>query len=247
MRIIHFLLFILPCMLYLAGARKVQRYYSNFKLEKRPVYGKEHLIKDYVTLADDPKANIPDTFTICTSIHIKYRPGLKDVGIFEMLKEDGSHWFLLNYYVKSLEFFYMNPTTGKSGHESLSDTVIPIIPHSWYHACMGLDTVSGLLRIVVNGIQVVNEEKEYFKNTNKWKPRSLKGKILQFKGYLSGFWWQFRDTFSNMNIFSSMMSVEDMVTRTSGGDTCDTPGDYLRYKLYREFSVYCIKLQLGFG
>ena len=81
-------------------------------------------------------------------------------------------------------------------------------------------------------MKVVNEEKEYFKNTNEWKPRSLKGKILQFKGYLSGFWWQYRDTFSNMNIFSSLMSVEDMVTRTLGGDTCDTPGDYLRYEQY---------------
>ena len=79
-------------------------------------------------------------------------------------------------------------------------------------------------------MKVINEKKEYFINTNEWKPRSLKGKILQFKGYLSGFWWQYRDTFSNMNIFSSMMSVEDMVTRTSGGDTCDTPGDYLRYE-----------------
>ena len=101
-----------------------------------------------------------------------------------------------------------------------------------YHVCMGLDTVSGLLRIVVNGIEVVNEEKEYFKNTTEWKPRSLKGKILQFKGYLASFWYQYRDTFSNMNIFGSMLAVEDMVTRTLGGDTCDTPGDYLRCKQY---------------
>ena len=32
-----------------------------------------------------------------------------------------------------------------------------------------------------------------------------------------------------MNIFSSMMSVEDMVTRTAGGEGCSSPGDYLRY------------------
>ena len=43
-------------------------------------------------------------------------------------------------------------------------TGIPIVPHSWYHVCMGLDTVSGLLRIVVNGVVMVNEEKEYFRN-----------------------------------------------------------------------------------
>ena len=93
---------------------------------------------------------------------------------------------------------------------------------------MGLDTVSGLLRIVVNGVEVVNMEKEYFKNSATWKPKSLEGHILQFKAYLSGFWIQHRNTFSNMNIFSSMMSVEDMVTRTVGVEGCDSPGNYLR-------------------
>ena len=110
---------------------------------------------------------------------------------------------------------------------------------------MGLDTVSGLLRIVVNGKVVVDEEKQYFKDTSAWKPKSVAGHLLGsivqphqdyfvsslvfsvFKGYI-GFWYQFRNTFPNLNIFSSMMSVEDMVTRTAGGQGCDSPGDYLR-------------------
>ena len=57
---------------------------------------------------------------------------------------------------------YENPNTGSNEFEEIADTIIPIIPHSWYHICMGLDTVSGLLRIVVNGKEVVNKEKEYF-------------------------------------------------------------------------------------
>ena len=155
MRIEHYLSFIVShCILYLADTKKALKYLTNFKLEERPTYGAEHLIKDYVTLANDPKANLPDTFTICSSIFMEYRPGLEGVGILEMFKEDGSHWFLLNYYVKTLEFYYMNPASGKSGQESLTDVDIPVIPHSWYHACMGLDTVSGHVRVVVNGIEV---------------------------------------------------------------------------------------------
>ena len=50
-----------------------------------------------------------------------------------------------------------------------------------------------------------------------------------FKSYLDGIWYQNKNTFSNLNIFRSMMSVEDMVTRTAGGDGCDSPGDYLGY------------------
>ena len=45
---------------------------------------------------------------------------------------------------------------------------------------------------------------------------------------MSGFWIQCRAKFSNMNIFNSMMSVEDMVARTAGGEECSSPGDYLR-------------------
>ena len=43
---------------------------------------------------------------------------------------------------------------------------------------MGLDTVSGLLRIVVNGKVVVDEEKQYFKETSAWKPKSVAGHLL---------------------------------------------------------------------
>ena len=231
-----------PCILNLATTAEALKYFSNFQFDQRTIYGDEHLIKDYVTLANDPKANLPDSFSICSSIFIKFRPGLKDVGIFEMFKEDGSHWFLLNYYVKTLEFFYENPATGKSDMEKFSGTIIPIVPHSWYHACMGLDTVSGLLRIVVNGIEVVNEEKDYFRNTKSWKPRSIENKILLFKAHKNGFWSQQKSAFSNLNIFGSMMTVEDMEKRTSGGDTCAFPGDYLRYKQPCNTAMICTYL-----
>ena len=92
---------------------------------------------------------------------------------------------------------------------------------------MGLDTVSGLLRIVVNGVVMVNEEKDYFRNTLKWKSKSLDGRLLLFKSYM-GFWYQHRSVASNLNIFSSMMSVENMASRTTGGDDCSSPGDYIR-------------------
>ena len=32
-----------------------------------------------------------------------------------------------------------------------------------------------------------------------------------------------------MNIFGSLLSLETMKKRTSGGEGCDGPGDYLRY------------------
>ena len=99
--------------------------------------------------------------------------------------------------------------------------------------------MSGLLRIVVNGIEVVNEEKEYFKNTTHWKPKSLEGAILQFKGYQVGNWIQHRITFSNMHIFNSIISLEDLLTRTSGGEECYSQGDYLRLTCHKSSYLFC--------
>ena len=88
-----FLLFFFS-FLYLASS---DTYLSNFKFEI-PVIGYESLIKDFAMLNNDPKANIPDSFTVCSSVFIKFWS--TDISIIEMLKEDGSHWFhmkLQNY------------------------------------------------------------------------------------------------------------------------------------------------------
>ena len=224
------------------GNGKSMKYFSNEKMLWENIYGEEHLIKEYVTLLNAPKADLPNSFTICTSIFNKYKTTA--IAFFEMYKDDGTHWFLLQIGPTKRDYknpsetvtiWYENPTTGSHGQEDFQDATIPIVPHSWYHLCMGLDTESGLLRIVFNGVEVVNEEKDYFKDTTAWKPRSVAGKILQFKGKMGLGWYQHRATFSNLNIFSTMMSVNRMVERTSGGDSCSSPGDYLRYTIkYRK-------------
>ena len=57
------------------------------------------------------------------------------------------------------------------------DTDVPVSPHSWYHVCLGLDTVSGLLQIVMNGHVIENEVKEFFRDTHSIRPKSLEGKL----------------------------------------------------------------------
>ena len=160
-----------------------------------------------------------------------------------MLKEDGSVWFSLNIQTSGrssyeseihkeseiVQIWYQDESQNMHVSMMFFDTGIPIVPHSWYHICLGLDTVSGLLRIVVNGVKVVDEEKEYFRNTSAWKPQSLAGKILVFKGYATSFWSQYRGKFSNMNIFNSMIPLEAMMMRTSGYGDCTGPGDYLSW------------------
>ena len=217
--------------------------YSSFKFGNI-ITGEEHLIKDYLTLDNDPKENLPKMFTICSSVFVKYP--LTQTSVFQILKNDGLPWFSLEMATTNRDYkqlsevmllFFDDPVTRNTDYQLFVNTIIPIVPQSWYHICLGLDTGSGLLRIVVNSLLVVNEEKNYFKNTKSSVPNSLKGNLLIFKGYWNRTWYQYRSTFSNLNIFSFMMSVEDMVTRTAGGEGCDTPGDYLRYQLQLHVSI----------
>ena len=212
------------------------KYLSSFKFGDQQIAASEHLIKDYATLANDPKEQLPNSFTICSSMLVNFSTTMGNFLL--MSKEDGSQWFDLSIVLVARDFKHMtekfelsfeNPTTQKYENIYIFDPLVPIVPHTWYHMCLGLDTVSGLLRIVVNGVVLVNEEKDFFKNTTSWKPRSLAGKISLFKSYMSGVWVQCRSTMSNMNIFSSMITVDNMVTRTSDGEDCKSAGDYLRF------------------
>ena len=121
---------------------------------------------DYVTASNNPVSNLPDQFTVCSSLFFNLLTTNKNV--FEIYKEDGTHWFHLSFNpvrdlttrTEILDLY--SQTEIKRVQKSKS---IPIAPHSWYHVCLGLDTVSGLLRITVNGILIENEMKEFFKNT----------------------------------------------------------------------------------
>ena len=171
------------------------KFYSSFKFGD-VVFGIEDNIQDFVTLQEDPKSNLPNSFTICTSLSLHF---LATCGnhFINMQKRDGTNWFTLflatarrNYDTKSeaMRIWYKDPITGTDVYsqtlaswslfhvvsddpgagedemETFRDTNIPIVPDSWYHVCMGLDTVSGHVRIVVNGKVLVNEPKDYFRD-----------------------------------------------------------------------------------
>ena len=158
-------------------------YYSNFKFET-VIYGPEDAIVDYITLADDPKENLPESYTICSSVFVKF--ATSDMAILQMLKQDGTPWYRLALFSsrdldkmsETLVLWTVNPITGVFEVQYHTSSHVPIVPNSWYHICMGLDTVSGLLRIVVNGNVVVNVEREYFKNTIDIKPDTVEGNFF---------------------------------------------------------------------
>ena len=179
---------------------------------------------------------------MCSSLYVQYAH--TNAHVFQILQKDGSSWFSLEVSAmfrkqyqseidqksELLELWFKDPLTDKRMALGFPDSGIPIVPHSWYHVCLGLDTVSGMLRIVVNGVEVVNEEKAEFRNISNWRPESLDGKILVFKEYFTSFWAQKRGKFTNMNVFAFMITLEDMMMRTSGEADCTGAGDYLSWE-----------------
>ena len=153
------------------------QYYSNFN-DGKLLFGIESTIVDYVTLANDPKEKLPNDFTICTSLYIKYMTTKNN--IFELYKEDGSHWFQMDIeHLRDIDSFSERVSMFyESTLNKFWDKTVTIIPHSWYHVCLGLDTDSGHLRLVVNGNVLVDEVKEFFVQTSNLKPTSLAGKLL---------------------------------------------------------------------
>ena len=75
--------------------------------------------------------------------------------------------------LKNCILIFLEEFTGFAVFESN----VLVSPYSWYHVCLGLDTVSGLLQIIMNGHVIQNEEKEFFRGTDSIRPKSLAGKL----------------------------------------------------------------------
>ena len=186
----------------------------------------------YVNVKNDPKGELTDQFTVCNSLFVDY---VTSIELFLALyKENGEHW--LSYFMKEIrnvdDFTEQITLIVNDKHTFFWRSGIAVKPHSWYHACFGLDTVSGQLRIVINGITVVDEVIPYLINSKDTKPKSLAHHIGMFTGHhLEGMWYQAHNTVTNMQVFSNQLTVQVMKSITEGEcvDGKTREGDYLAW------------------
>lgn len=203
------------------------KYFDNF-IEGDLVFGLESLITDYVVLANDPVSNLPPAFTVCSSLFLHHMSTNKD--LVQLFQEDGSHWIHMEIeQLRNFNDFTEKVTLNFNGKShNFWNTNLPIHPHSWYHAFLGLDAEYGHLRAVINGYTVVDEVIPSFKDSQDKRPRSLVGKLKVFKVAQLGYWYQSRGIFSNMNVYGSLLSLDAMVLITNG-NKCGESGDYLSW------------------
>ena len=92
---------------------------------------------------------------------------------------------------------------------------------------MAVNTASGLINWVVDGTLVMTTMSEEVKRT-KSRPRDLSKRLVLGTRSIGGVWFAPSHKVTNVNIFSSALSIERM-KRMTGGERCVEEGDYLAW------------------
>ena len=201
---------------------------NNFN-EGNIVLGPETDMTDFAVLSNDPTGNLPSSFTICNSFFIKYITGRK---VFVTVwQKDGRRSFLsfeING-IKNYKTFVERVHVFFNESESIFATSgLPITPHAWYHGCIAIDTIAGNRRVVINGFVIVDEVNDAIKNSLHILPKSLSGRITLYKTKHPGIFYQSRGTITNMNVFQTALSIDQMNEITNGSE-CGLEGNYLSW------------------
>ena len=158
------------------------------------IYGSEDKMVDYALLSLDKRTDLPDSFTICNSVHLNFVTS--SIFFYQLYQDDGKPWFNLEIGANRDLDRFQDVMKLRSYKQAINieptPETLPIEPNSWYHGCTALDTVTGHMLVVINGRIIVDKVISEFINSANKKPISLEGKLSLFKNYYSGSWYKSR-------------------------------------------------------
>ena len=168
---------------------------------------------------------LPETFTVCFSFYVDIISKGTARGILNIAKQDGEDWFTLSYECAEaagqdlgLTFwiFFSSPTF-------LLGRFHPLVLHSWYHACLAVDTQQGTFSFLMNN-QIIQRDLRIGIDQlgTKNRPDQIGGNI--FLGKLLGIKNE-RITVGNLNIFNGSR------LGTSSEELCKKKGDLLNWDI----------------
>ena len=183
-------------------------------------------VHTYAELKHDPRASLPDSFTICSTIMTTGCPNLPWPAFFTMLDNNRAQ-FLAPISIQdtvdgSLKIFYLNGASAE-----VAGKIPPLFPNQWTRSCMAINATSGLIHWVVEGTLVMNTTSEEVKKT-KSRPKDLSKKLVLGARSYAGVWRAKSDKVTNLNIFSYTLPIEKMKSMTEG-ENCIEQGDYLAW------------------
>ena len=185
--------------------------------------GKENLkdLHTYAELKYDPHANLPDSFTICSNILITHCLSVASAGFFNIFDNNGGQFLVPQFTPGSVE-----SRLGLIGIGNFIGKVLPLFPNQWIRSCMAVNATSGLIRWVVDGTLVLDEDFVEVKNS-KSRPKDLKRNLVLGAQSYGGSWTASSQKVTKLEVFSTFLTVEKM-ERITRGDSCEE-GDYLAW------------------
>ena len=184
-------------------------------------------VHTYAELKNDPRADLPSSFTICSSV-MTYKYLISKYGswqlFFTLLGKDRNPWLgsALRVVDEETSFYY------KKDALYVSDVRLPpVFSHQWVRSCMAVNSESGLLQWVVNGTLVENATFSHVKESNNM-PTDLTGRIVLGAGQIRK-WSMLSNRVTNLNIFTTDLTIEEMQKNTMQG-RCAPEGDYLAWR-----------------
>ena len=183
-------------------------------------------VHTYAELKFDPKSDLPDSFTVCSTImagdcQSTFEP------IFFNLLDDQLQQILVPYLLPSLKS-QMGIHFSTWSAEPRYGRLPPWFPNHWTRSCLAINSATGSLDWVAEGTSIVSMKSEKLKDTLKI-PKRLNGALILGALSYGSKWYSVSGKVTQMNIFSSYLSVEEMKSMTNN-DKCAKKGDYLAWE-----------------
>ena len=191
------------------------------------------------SLATESSSDLPDAFTICSSVSVDNRTSVLEQNFWQLLTKNGSGGIYISI-TGSLESEKVQ--TVRLGVDHI---MTPFTSHSllklpmqvyWYHSCTGIDMVTGRVQMIINGQLIVDQVVKELEGSADVRPRNLRGNLLLGKMWM-GFWYQGRQKVSNLNIYGRVLSKDEMVEKTFGSECGLSDGDFLNWEKM-EWTLY---------
>ena len=182
---------------------------------------------NFATLIADEKADLPDKFTLCSSI---FQDSLSlHTAWLEILKEDFTHWFyiypLLENAKQDTESIFHSLWMNVNGASYYFSDFGPVRYNRWIQACVSLDLETGLISLVVDDYIIQSKVVEGLAVD---RPFTLAGRVVLGKVFYFGAWHQANTLVGNLQVFGRLLSEKEMISLTVG-DGCGSEGDYMAW------------------
>ena len=177
----------------------------------------------FAVLNNDKLQQLPDCFSICSSLHIEYH---RDYLTFlVILTETNERWISVNLAqdLKTQSYTLWLETISRN---VISNRNVDLRPWAWSYLCMGVDLVNRTVSLAMNKLKmskITLNDPEFIQV----KPKTLIGR-LSFGDWLypKSRVYQSESSITNVHVYSRLLREEEMVQFTSH-EACAQSGDYL--------------------